>query len=688
MVTDADGQAVPGATVSYGAGTTTADVRGRYSLEIPAGGYTLVASAEGYADGAPVTVALADRQTLTTSLVLGATTATEGTIAGLVTSSGAGVAGAGVEVAKDGQTVVSTTTDASGAYSLPGVAMGAGYTVIATKEGYEPASQADVEVVPARTVTVNLVLRREAGETDYAINETFDDEATGAFTATTDGVLTARTAPAAGTIDVVADAADEGNKYLRINKSNATSATLGVHNTAELNLTGTVTVEARLQRTTTNGTPNQLALYSYTESSWNAANPAGSANPSATIGFAGGNIITHNVTGSSSVRTVAPYAVGQWYTVRNVVDLDTGTFDFYIDDMATPVLTDQPLRTKVDDLDYFLFFINGSNVGDLLVDYFRVNTGTPYDYADASLASVAAATADGEVALTASGDGLAFSGEVDAFAEEVTISAAPRNGFATVEVNGTVAEPGQSVRVPLAGGAASDPDVVTTIPVIVRAEDGSERTHTVSISRVNPSQLAALRDLQVAGQTLTPEFDADRSGADDPYRVDGTLDASVASADLSWRLGWEGQRVQLNGEELAAGATGATVPLQDGENRFEVTVNSFAGEFATYLVVIDRAAAEPQLDVTATIETRCVARKVVLVVTVTNGEQVPASVTVDTAYGSKHIAVLPGAKSRSQSFTTRLAEMPPGGVEISASAVVGGEQVQRTREIAYDSAGC
>ena len=94
---------------------------------------------------------------------------------------------------------------------MPGVAMGAGYTVIATKEGYEPASQADVEVVPARTVTVNLVLRREAGETDYAINETFDDEATGAFTATTDGVLTARTAPAAGTIDVVADAADEGN---------------------------------------------------------------------------------------------------------------------------------------------------------------------------------------------------------------------------------------------------------------------------------------------------------------------------------------------------------------------------------------------------------------------------------------------------------------------------------------------
>lgn len=688
MVRAADGHPVPGATVSYGAGATTADVRGRYSLEIPAGGYTLVASAEGYADGAPVTVTVADRQTLTTPLVLGATTATEGTIAGAVTSSGAGLAGVEVKITKDAQTVVSTTTDASGAYSFPSVAMGGGYTVTASKEGYEPASQADVEVVPARTVTVNLVLRREVGETRYVIDETFDDEATGAFTATTDGVLTARTAPAAGTIEVVEDAADAGGKYLRINKSNATSATLGVHNTAELNLAGTVTVEARLQRTTINGTPNQLALYSYTESSWNTSNPAGSANPSATIGFAGGNIITHNVTGSSSVRAVAPYAVGQWYTVRNVVDLDSGTFDFYIDDMATPVLTDQPLRTKVDDLDYFLFFINGSNVGDLLVDYFRVNTGTPYDYADAALASVTAATAEGEVALTASGDGLTFSGEAGAFAEEVTISASARSGFATVEINGTAAEPGESVRVPLASGSANDPEIVTTIPVVVRAEDGSERTHTVSISRVNPSQLAALRDLQVEGYALTPEFDPDRNGTDNTYRVDGELDASVASVELSWRLGWEGQRVQINGEELAAGATEATVPLHDGENRFEVTVNSFAGEFATYVVSADRAVAEPRLDVAVSIDTRCVARKAVLVVTSTNGEQVPVSVTVETDYGSKHIAVIPSGKSKSQSFTTRLAEMPPGSVAISTSAVVDGEQVQLSREVAYDSAGC
>ncbi|MCP2635153.1 carboxypeptidase regulatory-like domain-containing protein [Microbacterium sp. HD4P20] len=688
MVTDADGHPVAGATVSYGAGTTTADVRGRYSLEIPAGGYTLVASAEGYADGEPVTVALADRQTLTTPLSLGATTATEGTIAGVVTSSGSGLDGAEVKVLKGDQTVATATTDASGAYALPGVAMGAGYTVVAAKEGYEPASQADVEVTPARTVTVNLVLRREVGETTYAINETFDDEAVGAFTATTDGVLTARSAPAAGTIEVVADAADAGNSYLRINKSSATSATLGVHNTAELNLTGTVTVEARLQRTTTNGTPNQLALYSYSESSWNASNPAGSANPSATIGFAGGNIITHNVTGSSSVRSVAPYAVGQWYTVRNVVDLDSGTFDFYIDDMATPVLIDQPLRTKVDDLDYFLFFINGSNVGDLLVDYFRVNIGTPYDYADASLASVSAATAEGEVELTASADGLTFAGEVDAFAEEIAISAAARSGFATVQINGTAADPGESVSVPLAGGAASDPNIVTTIPVVVRAEDGSERTHSISISRVNPSQLAALRDLQVAGHSLTPEFDPARHGGDDPYRLDGPLEASVSSVDLSWRLGWEGQVVQINGEDVAAGASGARLPLEDGENRFEVTVNSFAGDFATYLVVIDRAIAEPQLDVTAEIDTRCAGRNVVLVVRVTNAEQVPLSLTLETSYRSKQWPVVPAGKSRSHPFNTGLAEMPAGTVAITASALVEGEQIQLTREVAYDSAGC
>ncbi len=148
-------------------------------------------------------------------------------------------------------------------------------------------------VKAARTVTVDLILKKDQGATSYAINETFDDETTGALTQTSDGALVAMMA-ANGTAIVTDDASRPGNKYLRINKSSSSSATVGLRNAVEQNLSGTVTIEARVQRTTTNGTPNQLAMYSYTESSWLPGNPASSTNPAATFGFAGTQIITHN----------------------------------------------------------------------------------------------------------------------------------------------------------------------------------------------------------------------------------------------------------------------------------------------------------------------------------------------------------------------------------------------------------
>lgn len=688
LVSDAFGTPVPGATVSYGAGTATADVRGRYAIEAPAGVYTLTPSADGYAPGAPTTVTLEAGKTISTALVLGETTATTGTIAGRVTTSSGGLADATITVSKGSETVATATSGADGAFSVADVPKGDGYTVDASKDGYQPASQSEVTVTAARTVTVDLVLRREPGDTTYVINETFDDESTGDFTGSADGALVARTAPAVGSITVADDASRAGNRYLRISKTSSSSATLGVHNAVEQNLTGTVTIEARVQRTTTNGTPNQLAMYSYTESGWNATNPASSTNPSATFGFAGGQIITHNVTGASTVKNVAPYTVGRWYTVRNVVDLDAGTFDFYLDDLTTPVLADQPLRTKVDDLDSFLFFINGSNVGDLLVDYFRVNTGAPYDYTDASLASVGAASGGSEVSLTASDDGLIYAGTVDPYAESVAITAVPQSGFASATVNGVPVTAGASVDVPLASGSLADPTFVTDVPVVVTAEDGSQRTYTVSISRINPDQVAGLRDLSITGYELSPQFDRDRKGSENPYVVEAELEPTVSSVTLAWRPGWEGQQVQVNGDVLPAGTTEATVELEDGENVIEVTANSFAGDFGTYVLKVTRAAAPPALAVDVSTATRCVAGKVVLTVTVANDTDVRVTARLETPYGSTTFTDLKAGKATSKSFTTRLIEMPAGEVTVEARATVGGEPVESTRSVAFGAARC
>ncbi len=297
------------------------------------------------------------------------------------------------------------------------------------------------------------------------------------------------------------------------------------------------------------------------------------------------------MTGSGSVKNVGDYRVGQWYTVRNVVNLDTGTFDFYVDDMTTPVLTDQPLRTKVDDLDYFSFFINTSNVGNMLVDYFRVNTGTPYDYNDASLRSMGVMSADGEVPLTPSADGLTYSGKVDPYTKAVAVTAAPGSAFGKVSINGADATNGGPVEVALTDGSQDDSTFVTDVPVVVTAEDGTKATYNVSISRTNPNQLTELRNVAIDGYELSPAFESGRQGADVPYTVAQELDSSVPSVNVSWQAGWAGQQIQVNGTLMPEGATGTSVDLKDGENVIEVTSSSYPGDFGTYVIKLTRKSA-------------------------------------------------------------------------------------------------
>ncbi|MDN4482281.1 carboxypeptidase regulatory-like domain-containing protein [Demequina lignilytica] len=593
LVLAEDGLPVGGATVSWtdagsGAGSVVADASGRYALEAPAGAYSLVASAPQYADGLAVPVTLADQRTVGADLLLGATSATSGTLAGIVSSAGIGLAGATVEVSLAGTTVASTTTGVDGAYAVAGIPAGEAYTVTVSLADYETATVADVSVTAARTTAVDVTLASDLGETEYFINEDFDDEPLGAFTATADGVLVAEPNAAVGTIEIQADPADPANQVLAVSKTSSSSGSLTVHNAVEADLTGTVTIEARVMRTSTFGSPNQVALYSYTESNWKATDPASSSNPSATFGFSGGKIIAHNVTGSSSVKQVASYTQGRWYTIRNVVHLGTGTFDFYVDDMTAPVLTNQPLRTPVDDLDWFNIFVNGSNRGDLVFDYLRVNTGAPYERDDASLGTVSA-TVDGvDVALTASADGTAWSGTVDPFASTATLAVSPTSIFASATVAGEPVGPGEGVEVALGTGANDEAEVVTEVPVVVTAEDGSQRTVTVALTRINPSQLAQLADLTVTGYALTPQFSPSRVGAEQPYAVEELVPAEADALEIAWQPGWDGQQVEVDGVLVPAGATSTDVALAEGLNSVEVTVSSFPGDFATYVIEVER----------------------------------------------------------------------------------------------------
>src|SRR5262249_59691436 len=116
-VKDSSGAPIAGASVGFGGGSTTTNAAGSYTLTgIPVGTIQLVASAGGFQSSTQnVTIQGGVTATANFTLVSGA-----GSVTGTVKdSSGAAIAGASV-----GFSGGSTTTNASGSYTLTGVPVG------------------------------------------------------------------------------------------------------------------------------------------------------------------------------------------------------------------------------------------------------------------------------------------------------------------------------------------------------------------------------------------------------------------------------------------------------------------------------------------------------------------------------------------------------------------------------------
>jgi len=86
---------------------------------------------------------------------------------------------------------------------------------------------------------------------------------------------------------------------------------------------------------------------------------------------------------------------------------------------------------------------------------------------------------------------------------------------------------------------------------------------------------------------------------------------------------------------------------------------------------------------------RCLAGKFVsLTIGVTNGAAVPASFTVETPYGRRGIGAVDAGAAASAVVNTKRAVVPEGVITVSATAVVDGERVDVTQEIATPVARC
>lgn len=205
----------------------------------------------------------------------------------------------------------------------------------------------------------------------------------------------------------------------------------------------------------------------------------------------------------------------------------------------------------------------------------------------------------------------------------------------------------------------------------------------VATSRpVTYSTESSLSGLTVEGGILSPSFSAETTD----YVV--TVPQGATSMSFTATPHVPSGLIRV-GDILIDDTKPREVGLVPGQEK-TLAIHSFAQDHetsTTYTVVI-REATAPQLAVTATATTRCVAGKTVLSVSVTNGDDVPVAVDVDTAYGSKSVTGLAPGKTSSYAFATRAAVLPQGEAVVTATATVDGEEVSTSVNAPYAQAAC
>jgi arabinoxylan arabinofuranohydrolase len=100
-------------------------------------------------------------------------------------------------------------------------------------------------------------------------------------------------------------------------------------------------------------------------------------------------------------------------------------------------------------------------------------------------------------------------------------------------------------------------------------------------------------------------------------------------------------------------------------------------------------AAADVLAFSAEVTTRCVAGKnLVQTVRVHNADAVAITFTAESEFGRRDLGVVDPERGGSASINTRRSELAAGTVTVTATATVGGEQVQVSRQVATQAASC
>lgn len=324
-------------------------------------------------------------------------------------------------------------------------------------------------------------------------------------------------------------------------------------------LSGTVTIEAKVRRESAADLWCLPDIYS------------SDGSLAASVIFDNGDIKAY---GDGAWQPVQEFIPGTWYTLKLVINTDIDKFDLYVDEVQK--VTQAALRNAVDDIGKIEFYAADGNAGDTYVDI----ESEPASASNAALSGLVISQGTLSPAFapgTVNYDAGNVVYNVSSMEITPTLTSPDKQ---SLTVNGVPAASGVPSRVSLAEG-------INSIPVVVKAEDGTTATYTIIITRaIFQSSDANLSSLATSEGTLFPAFNPVNKN----YTV--IVANSVSSIDITPTASSAAyQSLTVSGVPSASG-TASSVNLAVGANSITVVVTAQDGTISTYKIDILRLVPE------------------------------------------------------------------------------------------------
>ncbi|MBC6413467.1 MAG: cadherin-like beta sandwich domain-containing protein, partial [Chromatiales bacterium] len=248
--------------------------------------------------------------------------------------------------------------------------------------------------------------------------------------------------------------------------------------------------------------------------------------------------------------------------------------------------------------------------------------------------------------------------------EELTVTATATDDNATIMVDDEGVERGSTISaITLTEGA------VTTITVVVTAQDGTENTYTIAVTRA-PSSDASLSNLEMSAGTLVPPFMSDTPD----YRV--LVANATGTITVTPTANHPQATITVNDVAVASGNASSAIELAEGEvTTITVVVTAQDSTENTYTIAVSRTASS---DASLTD------------LAVSAGTLMPAFVsdtrgyTVEVVNATATIAVTPTVTNRNATITVNVNNVSVGDPRQPIDLVEGGDTIITIEVTAQD----